>query len=46
MEYTDENWDPPSRWDEGVAGLLLDYNLNASSQHQQSEGQQYPSSQW
>lgn len=38
LEYTDENWDPPSRWDEGVAGLLLDYNLNASSQHQQSEG--------
>ncbi|MCP5854500.1 hypothetical protein NL323_31655, partial [Klebsiella pneumoniae] len=29
LEYTDENWDPPSRWDEGVAGLLLDYNLNA-----------------
>ena len=38
LEYTNENWDPPSRWDEGVAGLLLDYNLNASSQHQQSEG--------
>jgi outer membrane usher protein PapC len=38
VEYSDENWDPPSRWDEGIPGLLLDYNINASSQHQQREG--------
>ncbi|MBL5824967.1 outer membrane usher protein [Serratia fonticola] len=40
LEYTAENWDPPSRWDEGIPGLLLDYNLNAQSQHQQKQGTQ------
>ncbi|HIE0647016.1 TPA: fimbria/pilus outer membrane usher protein [Serratia marcescens] len=29
LEYSDPNWLPPSRWDNGIAGLLLDYNLNA-----------------
>lgn len=38
LEYTDENWDPPSRWEEGIAGLLFDYNLNARSQYQQRDG--------
>ncbi|WP_447885649.1 outer membrane usher protein [Serratia fonticola] len=38
LEYSDENWDPPSRWDEGIPGLLLDYNLNARSQRQQRDG--------
>jgi len=38
LEYTAENWDPPSRWDEGIPGLLLDYNLNARSQLQQRDG--------
>lgn len=28
MEYTSENWDPPSRWDNGIPGLLFDYNVN------------------
>lgn len=37
LEYSDENWDPPSRWDEGIPGLLLDYNVNARSQHQQRD---------
>jgi outer membrane usher protein FimD/PapC len=37
LEYTDENWDPPSRWDEGIPGLLLDYNVNARSQRQQRD---------
>ncbi|MFV3336567.1 outer membrane usher protein [Pseudomonas sp. NY15349] len=31
LEYTAPNWDPPSRWDEGVAGMLLDYNFNAQT---------------
>lgn len=30
LEYNSPDWDPPSRWDEGVAGLLFDYNLNAT----------------
>ncbi|HDC4556651.1 TPA: outer membrane usher protein [Enterobacter kobei] len=34
IEYTDDNWDPPSRWDEGISGLLLDYNISARSQRQ------------
>ncbi|MHC2149044.1 outer membrane usher protein [Pseudomonas sp. 210_17 TE3656] len=31
LEYTAANWDPPSRWDEGVSGLLFDYNFNAQT---------------
>ncbi len=40
LEYTAENWDPPARWDEGIPGLLLDYNLNAQGQRQQKQGAQ------
>lgn len=29
LEYTAENWDPPARWEEGIPGALLDYNLTA-----------------
>lgn len=32
LEYTAENWDPPSRWDEGINGFFVDYNLNAQAQ--------------
>ncbi|MDI3197832.1 outer membrane usher protein [Serratia ureilytica] len=38
LEYTADNWDPPSRWDDGIAGLLFDYNLNAQSQYQHKRG--------
>ncbi|EKS6740494.1 outer membrane usher protein [Enterobacter ludwigii] len=38
LEYTDENWDPPSRWDEGISGVLFDYNLNARTQQQAKSG--------
>jgi outer membrane usher protein PapC len=31
LEYTAANWDPPSRWDEGIAGVLFDYNFNAQT---------------
>ncbi|SFC06007.1 fimbria/pilus outer membrane usher protein [Pragia fontium] len=30
LEYSDATWLPPSRWDHGIAGGLLDYNLNTS----------------
>ncbi|ELE9730707.1 fimbria/pilus outer membrane usher protein [Enterobacter kobei] len=33
LEYSAPDWDPPSRWDNGVAGLLFDYNLNATESH-------------
>ncbi|EGM1627839.1 fimbria/pilus outer membrane usher protein [Salmonella enterica] len=28
LEYSDASWLPPSRWDNGIPGLLFDYNLN------------------
>ncbi|HGV9720731.1 TPA: fimbrial outer membrane usher protein StdB [Salmonella enterica subsp. enterica serovar Enteritidis] len=30
MEYRDPDWVPPSRWSDGVAGAVLDYNLSAN----------------
>ncbi|GKX62851.1 outer membrane usher protein PapC [Pragia fontium] len=30
LEYSDATWLPPSRWENGIAGALLDYNLNTS----------------
>lgn len=30
LNYRDQNWVPPSQWDEGVPGFLLDYNLLGS----------------
>ncbi|CAI2019271.1 Outer membrane usher protein papC precursor [Serratia fonticola] len=38
LEYTADNWDPPSRWEEGIPGLLLDYNLNTRTQKQLKQG--------
>lgn len=35
LEYVSEDWDPPSRWEEGIPGLLFDYNINSRTQHQQ-----------
>ncbi|MBC3218442.1 outer membrane usher protein [Serratia fonticola] len=40
LEYTAENWDPPSRWDDGIPALLLDYNLNGQGQREQKQGTQ------
>ena len=34
LEYTAPDWDPPSRWDEGVSGMLFDYNFNAQTTQQ------------
>ena len=38
LEYSDITWDPPSRWDEGVPGLLVDYNLTALSSYRKNDG--------
>ncbi|WP_148875953.1 outer membrane usher protein [Serratia marcescens] len=38
LEYSSEDWDPPSRWDEGIPGLLFDYNVNAQSRQQRQGG--------
>lgn len=34
IEYIADNWDPPSRWDQGIPGFILDYNMNARSNTQ------------
>ncbi|MGR7394195.1 fimbria/pilus outer membrane usher protein [Klebsiella aerogenes] len=31
LEYQDSNWLPPSRWEEGINGVLLDYNVNVTA---------------
>ncbi|ROR60340.1 UNVERIFIED_ORG: outer membrane usher protein FimD/PapC [Providencia alcalifaciens] len=38
MEYTDENWVPPSNWEEGISGILLDYNINARGKKELKKG--------
>lgn len=30
LEYSDPSWLPPSRWDNGIPGLLFDYNINGT----------------
>ncbi|MFQ2311821.1 fimbria/pilus outer membrane usher protein [Aeromonas dhakensis] len=35
--YVDKNWDPPSRWDEGVSGALLDYNISLQERREHDE---------
>lgn len=30
LEYSDASWLPPSRWDDGIPGLLFDYNINGT----------------
>ncbi|CAI1194449.1 outer membrane usher protein [Serratia liquefaciens] len=41
LEYSSPDWDPPSRWDEGIPGLLLDYNINAQTQQQRDGYRDY-----
>lgn len=31
LEYSDANWDPPSRWDHGISGVMVDYYINVQS---------------
>lgn len=38
LEYTAPNWDPPSRWDEGIAALILDYNVNGNANRSYTGG--------
>ncbi|ERK14114.1 Fimbriae usher protein StfC [Serratia fonticola AU-P3(3)] len=40
LEYNFDNWDPPSRWDNGIPGILFDYNANAVLSRQKSQGQE------
>lgn len=38
LEYTAPNWDPPSRWDEGIPALMLDYNVNGNANNSYNGG--------
>ena len=40
LEYSSPDWDPPARWDNGIPGLLLDYNLNGQAQSNRNGGGQ------
>jgi outer membrane usher protein FimD/PapC len=43
LEYVSDTWDPPSRWDNGVNGVIFDYNVNADagSRHRDYENGRY-----
>lgn len=44
LEYSDSTWLPPSRWDDGIAGLMVDYNASASTtRYQNGNKTQYAS---
>ncbi|GAB1437307.1 outer membrane usher protein [Providencia sp.] len=34
VEYLSDNWDPPALWEDGIAGFLFDYNVNAQASQQ------------
>lgn len=38
LEYSDVDWDPPSRWDDGIPGLIADYSINAQTRHDENGG--------
>ncbi|MCB5304091.1 fimbria/pilus outer membrane usher protein [Yersinia bercovieri] len=40
LEYSDATWLPPSRWDNGIPGVMLDYNINSTMIKTQGNGQQ------
>lgn len=40
MAYSSDNWEPPARWSNGVAGILFDYNLNLMGVHEESSSNQ------
>lgn len=44
LEYQADNWEPPSRWDDGIPGVIADYNLNLQAQRTRKIGKQYTAS--
>lgn len=36
LEYSEPDWDPPSRWEDGISGVLFDYNLLGQLNRQQT----------
>ncbi|EAB9748576.1 TPA: outer membrane usher protein [Salmonella enterica subsp. enterica serovar Ball] len=42
LQYVDQDWEPPSRWDEGIPGVIFDYNVNSQWRHpEHNEGDEY-----
>lgn len=39
MKYSDSNWTPPERWDEGIAGVIFDYSLSGQILRQLSDNE-------
>ncbi len=33
QEYTDYDWEPPSRWEDGINGFIADYNITTQLNH-------------
>ncbi|HAF4902340.1 TPA: fimbria/pilus outer membrane usher protein [Salmonella enterica] len=40
LEYSDASWLPPSRWDDGIPGLLVDYNASGTVTRNKGQSQQ------
>jgi outer membrane usher protein PapC len=40
LNYSDPNWTPPSQWDEGIPGILLDYTASGNV-YQNNQGSSY-----
>ncbi|WP_158784160.1 outer membrane usher protein [Pantoea sp. BAV 3049] len=38
LEYTSATWDPPSRWDDGIPGIIADYNASLMSTRSLGDG--------
>lgn len=43
MTYSDPDWTPPERWDNGVNGAIFDYNLSGQATHYLQESGHYQS---
>lgn len=44
LEYRTENWDPPSAWDNGIPGVLFDYNMSSQATQRKDKTKSYTSS--
>ncbi len=43
IKYKDANWTPPEQWDQGIPGLLLDYNLTGQIGKRYANGEAHSS---
>ncbi|MDR1845016.1 MAG: fimbria/pilus outer membrane usher protein [Citrobacter amalonaticus] len=41
LEYISEHWTPPSRWDNGIPGILFDYNMLFQGRQQKGKGEEF-----